>query len=175
MTDTPARPSQLWKQLHSDRKVKAADAFWRDDTALAEQAEALALIAQRIKFRLKSVEAMPLDKKTRQLISLPSVSEIVAARLLVAYHLAYQRPMMAGFLDALGIAHEEGLITEEEMTPPDAERLGAAARTLAESYPAEDVSLYFSTLLWQDPDTWQNLSELPQVRDQSQDSSAHRA
>jgi len=175
MTDAPARPSQLWKQLHADRKVRAADAFWRDDTALAEQAEALALIAQRIKFRLKSVEAMPLDKKTRQLIALPSVSEIVAARLLVAYHLAYQRPMMAGFLDALGIAHEEGLITEEEMTPPDAERLGAAARTLAESYPAEDVSLYFSTLLWQDPDTWQNLSELPQVRDRSQDASTHRA
>jgi hypothetical protein len=175
MTDAPARPSQLWKQLHADRKVMAADAFWRDDTAFAEQAEALALIAQRIKFRLKSVEAMPLDKKTRQLIALPSVSEIVAARLLVSYHLAHQRPMMSHFLDALGIAHEEGLITEEEMTPPDVERLSAAARTLDESHSAEDVSLYFSTLLWQDPDTWQNLSELPQVRDRSQDASTHRA
>ena len=73
--------------------------------------------------------------------------------------------MMGQFLDALGIKHEEGLITEDEMTPPDAERLSAAARTLDESHSAEDVSLYFSTLLWQDPDTWASLSELPEIRD----------
>jgi hypothetical protein len=175
MPDSPARPSQLWKELHADRKTVAADAFWRDDTATAEQAEAVALIAQRIKFRLKSVQAMPLEKKTRQLIALPKVSEIVAARLLVSYHLAHQRPMMARFLELLGIAHEEGLITEEELAPPDVDHLTAAARSLEESYPAEDVSLYFSTLLWQDPDTWQGLSDLPHVRDQSRDASAPRA
>ena len=163
MTDTPATalPSQLWKRLSGDRKLAAADAFWRDDNAFAEQAEAIATIAQRIKFRLKSVQAMPLDKKARQLVSLPAVSELVAARLLVAYHLACQRPMMASFLDALGIAHEDGLISDEALTPVPAARLSDAARTLAASYPAEDVSLYFSTLQWQDPETWGALTDLP--------------
>jgi len=164
MTDlsTALRPSQLWKQLPPDRRLLAADAFWRDDNALAEQAEAVALIAQRIKFRLKSVQAMPVEKKARQLVALPAASELVAARLLVAYHLVHQRPMMARFLDALGIRHEDGLIAEEEVTAPPADRLRAAARTLAEACPADDVSLYFSTLLWQDPETWGGLADLPQ-------------
>jgi hypothetical protein len=158
-----ARPSQLWKQLPSERKSEAAEAFWRDENATAEQGEAAALIAQRIKFRLKSVLSMPIEKKTRHLVTLPVISELVAARLLVSYHLQHQRPMMARFLDALEIRHEDGLIAEEEMSPPSADRLSAAAQALADSFPADDVSLYFSTLLWQDPGTWGALAELPHV------------
>jgi len=158
-TSTVPRPSQLWKQLSPERKLQAAEAFWHDDNAGVEQAEALATIAQRIKFRIKSVVSMPVEKKAKQLLALPAVSEMIAARLLVAYHLTHQRPMMAAFLDALGIAHEDGLITEEEMAPPDAERLKTAANTLKASYPADDVTLYLSTLTWQDPDTWGALAE----------------
>ena len=164
MSDTspiPAipRPSQLWKQLSPERRLQAAAAFWHDQNAGAEQAEVLATIAQRIKFRIKSVLSMPVEKKARQLVALPAVSEMVAARLLVAYHLVHQRPMMGAFLDALGIAHEEGLISEEDIQPPDADKLKAASRTLSDAYPAEDVNLYLSTLTWQDPDTWGGLAE----------------
>ncbi len=102
---------------------------------------------------------MPVAKKAAHLVTLLAVSEIVAARLLVAYHLNYQRPMMGSFLEALGIAHEDGLIADEEMEPPTPERLKAAAATLSSSYPAGDVSLYLSTLVWQDPDTWGGLTE----------------
>jgi hypothetical protein len=157
------RPSQLWKELAADRKTMAAESFWRDENAFAEQAEAIALIAQRIKFRLKSVQALPIEKKARHLVALPAVSEAVAARLLVAYHLNHQRPMMGSFLDALGIQHEDGLIADEELTAPDSAKLAAAASTLAATYPAADISLYFSTLLWQDPETWGALAELPPV------------
>ena len=71
---------------------------------------------------------MPLEKKTRHLVALPAVSEAVAARLLVAYHLAHQRPMMGRFLDALGIAHEDGLIADETVTPPPQDRLAPPPR-----------------------------------------------
>ena len=157
------RPSQLWKELPADRKMMAAEAFWRDENAFAEQGEAIALIAQRIKFRLKSVQALPVEKKARHLVALPAVSEAVAARLLVSFHLTHQRAMMGSFLDALGIRHEDGLIADDELSPPDSEKLAAAAATVAASYPAADVSLYFSTLLWQDPETWGALADLPQV------------
>ena len=165
MADTPetAPPSRLWKHLPADRKVLAAEAFWRDDSAAAEQAEIVATIAHRIKFRMKSVVAMPVEKKARQLLSLPAISEVVAARLLVAYHVVHQRPMMGRFLDAVGIAHEDGLISDEHLAPPAQERLAAAAQTLAASFPAEDVSLYLSTLLWQDPGAWGSLADLPEV------------
>jgi hypothetical protein len=157
------RPSQLWKQLSSDRKLQAAEAFWQDENAAAEQAEVIASIAHRIKFRLKSVLAMPEEKKVRQLVTIP-VSELVAARLLVAYHLAHQRPMMGTFLSQLGIAHEDGLIADDEMQPPTAAALKTAAAALAAAYPAEDVSLYLSTLTWQDPDTWGALADAPETR-----------
>src|SRR5262245_24473340 len=103
MSDVPdiPRPSQLWKQLETDRKKEAAAAFWHDDNAANEQAEAIGMIAQRIKFRLKSVVSMPVEKKVHYLVSAPAISEILAARLLIAYHLAHQRPMMGSFLDAL--------------------------------------------------------------------------
>jgi hypothetical protein len=160
--ETPP-PSQLWKHLPSERKLIAAEAFWTDDSAAAEQAEVIATIAHRIKFRMKSVLSMPLEKKTRQLVSLPAVSEGVAARLLVAYHLAHQRPMMARFLDELGIPHEEGLIADENLTAPPQEKLAAAAKALASAFPADDVSLYLSTLLWQDPETWGSLADLSEA------------
>ena len=161
MPDAPAipRPSQLWKQLSPERKLKAAEAFWSDENAAAEQAEAIATIATRIKFRIKSVLAMPSEKKAKQLLALPSVSELVAARLLVAFHLIHQRPMMATFLDTLGIKHEDGLITEEDMKPPATAALNSAVTGLRASYPEEDVSLYLSTLTWQDPETWGELEK----------------
>src|SRR6187551_1476766 len=100
MADVPdiPRPSQLWKQLSPERKAQAADAFWRDENGAVEQAEAIAAIAQRLKFRPKSVVALPIEKKARYLTSMPVISELLAARMLVAYHLQHQRPMMAAFL-----------------------------------------------------------------------------
>jgi len=165
MPDTAAipRPSRLWKQLSPDRKQQAAVAFWQDENAANEQAEAIGLIAQRIKFRLKSVINMPVEKKAHYVIGMSSVSEILAARLLVAYHLAHQRPMMGAFLDALGIKHEGGMIADEETPPPTADRLKAAAASITASYPAEDVAMYLSTLMWQDPETWGALGDLPEA------------
>ena len=164
MTDVSAiaRPSQLWKSLTPERKLQAAEAFWSEPEAGLEQAEAIALIAQKIKFRAKSVVAMPVDKKARHLASFPAVTELVAARLLVAYHLAHQRPMMGSFLDAVGIRHENGIIADEEVKAPEPEALHKAATTIAGQYPADDVALYISTLLWQDPDTWGALADAPE-------------
>jgi hypothetical protein len=166
MADAPdiPRPSQLWKQLSAERKLQAAEAFWGDENAAIEQAEATLAIAQRIKFRPKSVISLARDKKARHLVSLGAVSELVAARLLVAYHLAHQRGMMGGFLDALGIKHDQGLIEEESVEPPSAERLRAAAAAIAGQFPAEDVALYLSTLVWQDPGTWGSLTDVPETR-----------
>jgi hypothetical protein len=164
MANDIPHPSQLWKQLSAARRLQAADAFWSDENAPLEQAEAIAAIAQRIKFRAKSVIALPRDKKARHLVALGAVSELVAARLLVAYHLAQQRPMMGSFLDALGIAHENGLIADDKVEPPPGERLHEAAKTIAQAYPVDDVALYLSTLVWQDPETWGALADAPETR-----------
>ena len=144
--------------MPSERRIEAAELFWSDEESEEQQVEAVAAIAGHMKFRSKSVFALPIERKARYLAGLPTVSDAVAARALVHYHLERQRPMMGAFLDALGISHENGLITAETMSPPDRERLKTAVAELASSHPAEDVALYFSTLVSQDPDTWGDLA-----------------
>jgi hypothetical protein len=148
------RPAALWKSMSESQRRRAAEAFWEDEESIAEQTEVQLLLARKLNFRYKSVDSMSVDRKAVHLMKLGNVSEGVAARLLVTYHLATQRPMMGAFLDALGIAHENGLIAEDETPKPEAAKIDEAATALAAAYPAEDVRLYFETLLVQDPDTW---------------------
>jgi hypothetical protein len=151
--------------MSTDRKIAAATAFWGDENAALEQAEAIALIARQIKFRPRSVQALPSEKRAKHLAGIAQVSDLLAARLLVVYHLEFQRPMMGAFLDALGIPHVDGLIEEETPKTPSAEQIAAAADTLAASFPKGDVGRYFWTLLWQDPDTWGALQERPELHE----------
>jgi hypothetical protein len=159
------RPSRIWKRMTAERRQQAAEVFWADEQSTDQQVEAISAIASHMKFRTKSVVALPLERKVKYLLGLPTMSDSIAARSLVAYHLEHQRPMMGAFLDALGITHEDGLISEENVTTPDPARMEAAAAELAEKYPAEDVSLYFCTLVSQDPDTWAALVVLPQTQE----------
>jgi hypothetical protein len=157
------RPARLWRTMPADRRTAAATAFWSDENAALEQAEAIALIARQIKFRPRSVQALPVDKRAKYLAGLAQVSDLLAARLLVVYHLEYQRPMMGAFLDALGIPHQEGLIDEETPKTPTPETLASAADQLSAVYPRGDVGRYFWTLLWQDPETWGALQGRPEL------------
>lgn len=155
-----SRPSALWRSLSEERRLEAATAFWQDDQSLAEQAEATGAIARQINFRPRSVLALPIERRARQLARMLRLSDPLAGRLLVSYHLARQRPMMSSFLDALGIKHEDGLIADENVKPPESERLIAAGRELATKFPPDDVHLYFATLLVQDPTTWGPLGQI---------------
>ena len=146
-----------------ERRLAAADAFWQDENGVEQQVEAIVAIAQKLKFRPKSVQTQPLDRKSKQLAHMNDVSETIATRALIAYHLAAERPMMGAFLDALGIAHEDGLISAEDTPPPDRTNVTSACKTLAEKFPADRVALYLNTLLTQDPDTWGTLEGLPQL------------
>jgi hypothetical protein len=157
------RPAKLWRALSPAMRVAAATAFWSDDQAGLEQAEGVALIARQIKFRPKSVLSLPVEKKAKHLATMGQVSDLLAARLLVSYQLHHQRPMMGRFLDLLGIAHEEGLINDESPAAPAPEKLDEAAKALTTEFPSEDVSRYFWTLLWQDPDTWGGLKGRPEL------------
>src|SRR6478672_13093736 len=120
MTETTLTPSRLWKQMTLDQRVRAAHAFWADPDATDDQVQAALLIAQQKKFRPKTVIGLDVDRKARHLATLGGLPDAVAARALIVYHLAEQRPMMGAFLDALGIAHENGLIQEDSVTPDPA-------------------------------------------------------
>src|SRR5438132_1612329 len=125
MTETSLTPSRLWKTMTLEQRQRAARAFWSDEEAADDQVQAALLIAQQKKFRPKTIVALDLDRKARHLASLTSLPDTLAARALIVYHLAEQRPMMGAFLDALGIKHDNGLI-EEDAVKPDAAKLQPA-------------------------------------------------
>jgi hypothetical protein len=152
------RPVRVWKRMSVEQRLRAAEPFWMDEQSTDQQVEAIAAIASHMKFRTKSVLNLPAEKRIKYLATLPTISDSIAARALVAYHLEQQRPMMAAFLDALGVAHENGLIADETVAKPGPEKLAAAAQELSTKFPPDDVSLYFATLISQDPETWGELS-----------------
>jgi hypothetical protein len=154
------RPSRLWRRMPVERRIDAADLFWNDEHSSDQQLEAVASIASHMRFRPKSVLGLAPEKRAKYLATLPTMSDAIAARALVNYHLERQRPMMGAFLDLLGIAHENGLINDENVAKPDAAKVKAAATELATKFPADDVSLYFATLVSQDPETWDALVDI---------------
>lgn len=147
--------------MSPELRQQAARAFWLDEEATDDQVQAVLAIAQQKKFRPKFVIGLDTDRKARHLATLGSLPEAIAARVLIVYHLAEQRSMMAAFLDALGIQHEDGLIKDDDVKP-DPAKLEQAAAQIAQQFPAEQVSLYLNTLLCQDPETWGALEGLPQ-------------
>jgi hypothetical protein len=145
------RPSKIWRRLPLERRLDAAMLFWDDEQSAEQQMEAVAALATHMKFRPRSVVALAPDRRAKYLAQLPTISDTIAARALVAYHLERQRAMMGAFLDALGIAHENGLITGENVSKPEPGKVSAAAKELSTTYPAEDASLYNATLVSHDP------------------------
>ena len=149
--------------MTGEQRLRAARALWNDADARAEQVQAAGVIAQQLKFRPKTVAGLDNDKKARYLTNVVNVPDELAAKLLVAYHFAEQKPMMSAFLDAIGIEHEDGLI-KEDAGVPDPARMAGAAAAIARTYPTEDVAVYLNTLLWQDAETWGALGDLPESR-----------
>lgn len=146
--------------MDPDTRTEAALAFWQDTESpevAAQHAEALTALARRLNFRPKSLRALPVERLARFLAQMGDVSDTVASRALIAFHFSARRELMAAFLNALGIAHEDGLITAEDLMPPPVDRLEAAASALRPSFAAQDIDLYLRTLAALDGDTWGNL------------------
>jgi hypothetical protein len=160
----PELPSKLWRDLPMEKRVEVADAFWRDDRESdeldAQRVEAIIAIARRLNFRPKSVQALPIERRAKQLAHQPDVTDTIAARALIAYHMVAKRPMMAAFLDAVGIAHEDGIISAEEVPAPDPAKLKAGVKALQDGFPPDEVKLYLQTLTALDPQTWGELEKL---------------
>ena len=153
----PVLPSKLWKDMPPATRLAAADDFWRDDQGGDQQVEAIAFLARRLNFRPKALQRLPVERRAAMLAQFSDVPDTVATRALIAYHFAHQRPLMAAFLDALGIAHEDGVIAAEDLPAPEPDKLKTAMEAIRASFPADDVDRYLDTLATLDSETWAGL------------------
>ena len=153
-TSTTVR--KLWKALSPEERVAAITAALADDENGWVKTTTRAAVASAIKFRPQTVATWPRQKLVTEAARVPIDDVQLLSAFLVDLHLGTRRPMMAAFLDAVGVTHDGGRIDTEasgpiEVTP---ERLRTAADDLASRYPLDEVVTYFLTLLLQDAETW---------------------
>lgn len=147
---------KLWKALTPDERAAAITAAMADDQNGWVKATTRAAVAGAIKFRPQTVATWPKQKLVTEAARVPIEDVQLLSAFLVDLHLGTRRPMMAAFLDAVGVKHDDGRIDTEASGPiaVTPERLNAAADDLAGRYPLDEVVTYFLTLLLQDPETW---------------------
>jgi hypothetical protein len=158
----------VWAGLDAETRREAARALYEDpEDGASAGAGADAAIARAIRFRLLSVRRLPLDKRIDYIVRVVRPDESLASSLLRALHLVRRRDLLAGFLDELGIPHENGVIDpayDFANRRPDAPRLRAALEPLDRRFGREQVDLYALTLLAMDPDAWAGLAEVLEGR-----------
>jgi hypothetical protein len=146
--------------LNPAERTAAITAAMADDENGWVKATTRTAVAGAIKFRPQTVATWPKQKLIAEAVRLPLDDVQLLSAFLVDLHLGTRRPMMATFLDAVGVKHEGGRIDTEAVGPIQVapERLRAAADDLALLYPLDEVVTYFLTLLLQDHDTWKDIT-----------------
>ena len=145
---------RLWKRLSREDRAEAAAAFWKEPP---QEALGLALgaIVRSRKLRPQVARSLSDEERSRALASVLDPGEPLAASMLVALHLGSRRPLLAAFLDALGLPHEDGILTEraDQAPPPAADAVGRATAALS-AFPKSQIEVYYNTLWLQDPERW---------------------
>src|SRR6476469_3365497 len=123
---------KLWKALTAEERTAAITASLADDENGWVKTTTRAGVAKALKFRPQTVATWPREKLVHEAARLPLDDVQLLSAFLVDLHLGTRRPMMGAFLDALGIANEDGRIDSDttEVPPQDAAKVRKAADAL---------------------------------------------
>jgi hypothetical protein len=121
---------------------------------------ALGAIVRARRMRPQAARTLAPEAQARILATVLDPGETLAASLLVALHLAERRPLLAAFLDALGVPHEDGIVKDEAEGPAvEASRVREGVHALS-AFPAPQVETYLNTLWLQDRERWAAIPEV---------------
>ena len=118
-------------------------------------------VAQSRKVRVVYLERQPRTDRHGFVVATlarPSM-EPTAANLLRTWFLKKQNQLLIDFLDALGIAHEKGVVEDLPEKVED-EKVKGAVEALLAKHPAEVVALYLHSFLHLNDVHWHNLEEI---------------
>ena len=150
-------PYAVWDLMDDDEKKAAAVAFWNGADRESRSALEMALAAE-LKFRQQSVRQLAAEKVAGRLVRMAdSLPETVLFQYLFHLHMDQRRPLMVGYLDAIGLPHDDGALDlPDDFEGPDADKVEKAGRDLAK---AEGTSalVYLGTLMVADDEFWAGL------------------
>jgi len=163
-------PYAVWDLMTEDEQKAAAVAFWNNADRESRAALEIAL-AKDLKFRQQSVRQLSADKVAGRLMRLAeALPDTVLFQYLFHLHMTDRRSLMGGFLDTVGLPHEDGALElPEDFEGPDAAKVEKAARDLAATV-GHDALVYLSTLSVADGEFWEALE--PVLKEYSADGSA---
>ena len=144
---TPAEAHELFESLHGANK--------------AAYKGAMQAAASRRKLRPVFLERKPRTERhvwMQGVLATPAGEEL-ALEILQNWLLGVHRPMLGDFLDALGIAHENGLV---DVIPPQPsrEKVDAAVDALAAKHPPTAVKIYLNLFQPSGAEAWPDLDAL---------------
>jgi hypothetical protein len=150
---------KLWKALSPTERAQGIAAALTDDENGWVRTTTRGAVASALKFRPQTVATWPRPRLVSEAARLPLDDVQLLSAYLVDLHLGHRRPMMAAFLNALGIANDEGRIDSDatQVGEQDPATLRRAADVVAAQFPIDEVVTYFLTLLLQDAGTWKEL------------------
>jgi hypothetical protein len=152
--------TRLWKHLPPEERLLAARTFFAEPPPELAGVALGALVKAR-NLRPQAARSLAPDAQARILATVLDPGEPLSQGLLVSLHLGHRRPLLAAFLDALGLPHEDGVLKEEaDAVPPVSPEKAKAAVAALASFPASEVRTYLNTLWLQDPDRWASLESV---------------
>ncbi len=122
---------------------------------------ALTAVAEARKVRPIFLERQPRAQRHTTMVASLSrpAMELVAGNLIRSWLVKKQNPMLAQFLDALGIPHKEGVVEDLPATVDDA-KLRTAVDGLLAKHPPEAVAVYLLAFNEMNEANWPNLKSM---------------
>ena len=150
-------PARLWRELSISTRREISLAFW-DQGAPGLIDWAVKVLSKRFNSREQTVRHWPKEKCASHLAEITDLNGMLVQDVLRTYFFAQHKPLMAGFLDSLGIKHESCSISGEYSAPMEGSLRASISRLLS-GFPRDRVELYLRILLGQGP-SWSGLSEI---------------
>lgn len=117
-------------------------------------------IAKLMKFRPQAIRKLPLEQRSRhaRAILLRTNNAELCYEVFGTYLMRRHEGLVTGFLDAVGIEHEDGIV-EDASQIPEGPKVKDAAKQLDSSFPPEEVTLYLalSSQTWPEVEAFDQL------------------
>lgn len=147
-------PYAVWDLMTEDEREAAARALWQQGDRPTRAAIEAAL-AKEMKFRPQSLRKLSADRVVGRLVRMvDELPDTVVFQFLFHLHMADRRTLLAEFLDAVGLPHEDGVLDLPEDQPdPEPEAVKKAADALVASH-GHEALVYLGTLRVADEVFW---------------------
>lgn len=151
----------LWSALEPAEREAALQSLVDDKESRPHLVQYVSTLPRFKAFRPQAIKKLTDRELISAIASSTSLTPDMIRSALISLHLPGRAAMLGAFLEALGIPHENGLITEgATVTLPKGDKLQAAITKLTSEFPPREVTVYLLALIAMDPETWKGLASV---------------